>query len=721
MDWLLPAVWLGVLAGYVLARTVLPAAVTHLMALMFGVEVLAGLYAQAGPGPGLQDNVTWLALRLGAWLDIARNGGASADGLVFALAMGGLAWLLGYVSAFLVFRSGAPWLAAASNAVALLMNLSYAPPALAGSLLPFLAAVLVMVALAQLRRRGELWQAVRLPVERRVWPAAALGAVASSVVLAGFAWALPPGGSSIEVSGAFERAATPWRLAERGLDRLFASVNGSEGAQRGLNFGSSLAPRGAFDLGDAIVFEAQSSVPRYWRATTADRYTGQAMTSSETTSTSFPAGASLLAEDLLPEARTLLDAQIRIVASRSAVAFAPEAPVRVSIPTSLDARSSESAGAPDVATLRPDAPLLRGQTYTVTSAASLASVQELRAAGQQYPAWIRDRYLQLPGRRLPARVAEKTREITGEAISPYDRAVAIEAYLRTTFGYSTHVVPPPPGRDWVDYMLFDLKEAYCDYFAAAMVVMLRTQGVPARVASGFAPGDYDPQTDRWIVRENHAHSWVEVYFPLYGWVTFEPSSIRGVPQRVEAPVALPTPSAADSRAQPAVPPSASQDSQGRLPQPPDGASPDGSRPGTATWIVALGVPVLVLFLLAALVALLVRLAWQRGVAHLDAPRRPYAQLLRLVHWSTGRPPAAAQTPAEFARDLGSAIPEAAEPIGRLADAYARATYGPSAAAAEDPWPTWVAARSMITRALLRRRVSRWAPRRGRRPDHAARR
>src|ERR1700719_4531408 len=100
---------------------------------------------------------------------------------------------------------------------------------------------------------------------------------------------------------------------------------------------------------------------------------------------------------------------------------------------------------------------------------------------------------------------------------------------RANFTSSTHVAALPPDQDWVDYFLFDSKQGYCDYFATAMVVLLRAEGVPARVASGFAPGDFDPATGVSIVRENHAHTWVEAYFPSYGWVTFEPSAIRPIP------------------------------------------------------------------------------------------------------------------------------------------------------------------------------------------------
>src|SRR5262249_51884138 len=150
------------------------------------------------------------------------------------------------------------------------------------------------------------------------------------------------------------------------------------------------------------------------------------------------------------------------------------------------------------------------QQYTVTSSVSVATVNDLRGAGTEYPAWI-SRYTQIP-RTVPARVRQEARRVAANAENPYDKATALESYLRQ-FRYSTHVKQPPPDRDWVDYMLFDSKEGYCDYYAAAMAVMLRSLGIPARVASGFAPGDRDVTQDLIIVKESHAHSWTEAYFP----------------------------------------------------------------------------------------------------------------------------------------------------------------------------------------------------------------
>src|SRR5207237_7528723 len=101
-----------------------------------------------------------------------------------------------------------------------------------------------------------------------------------------------------------------------------------------------------------------------------------------------------------------------------------------------------------------------------------------------------------------------------------DEAKAIETYLRQNYTYSTHIAQPPPGVDRVEWFLFQGKEGYCEYYASAMVVMLRTLGVPARLATGYAPGDYDPNTQTYTVKESAAHAWPEVYFPSYGWIEF---------------------------------------------------------------------------------------------------------------------------------------------------------------------------------------------------------
>jgi hypothetical protein len=105
----------------------------------------------------------------------------------------------------------------------------------------------------------------------------------------------------------------------------------------------------------------------------------------------------------------------------------------------------------------------------------------------------------------------------------YDRVLAIEQYLKRTYTYTLEPPLLPPDYDAADFFLFDARSGYCEQFANAMAVMLRTLRIPARIAVGYAPGEFDPKTNEFVVRELDAHAWVEVFFPQYGWIPFDPT------------------------------------------------------------------------------------------------------------------------------------------------------------------------------------------------------
>lgn len=145
-----------------------------------------------------------------------------------------------------------------------------------------------------------------------------------------------------------------------------------------------------------------------------------------------------------------------------------------------------------------------------------------------YPSDIAGEYLQLPAS-LPRSVRSIAEQVTANRLTPYAKAVAIEQYLSNTYTYSleksTH---PSRNEDFVSHFLFVDRTGYCDHFSTSMVVMLRSVGVPARWVKGFAPGTLQASSDgdglkEVTVRNQDAHSWVEVYFPSMGWVPFEPT------------------------------------------------------------------------------------------------------------------------------------------------------------------------------------------------------
>ncbi|HMD31733.1 MAG TPA: DUF3488 and transglutaminase-like domain-containing protein [Candidatus Acidoferrales bacterium] len=150
--------------------------------------------------------------------------------------------------------------------------------------------------------------------------------------------------------------------------------------------------------------------------------------------------------------------------------------------------------------------------------------EALRKASSDYPADIKETYLQLPT--LDPGIPRLAKEITQRNNTAFDKAAAIELYLRTRFGYTLQQPDPPP-KDPLAYFLFRRRAGHCEYFATAMTVMVRSLGIPARYINGFLLGEYNDVADSYIVRGSDAHSWVEVYFPQYGWIPFDPTPPAG--------------------------------------------------------------------------------------------------------------------------------------------------------------------------------------------------
>ncbi|HNO95290.1 MAG TPA: transglutaminase-like domain-containing protein, partial [Anaerolineales bacterium] len=162
-------------------------------------------------------------------------------------------------------------------------------------------------------------------------------------------------------------------------------------------------------------------------------------------------------------------------------------------------------------------------TYHAEAYIPSPAISDLQSATTEYPDAILEHYLGLPPA-LPERVRYLALDITNGKNTPYEKTKAIENYLRSNYPYDLNVPAPPADRDAVDYFLFDLKKGYCDYYATAMVVLARANGIPARFVSGYSPGTYDAPNAQYVVRELNAHSWAEVYFPGIGWVEFEPTA-----------------------------------------------------------------------------------------------------------------------------------------------------------------------------------------------------
>lgn len=259
--------------------------------------------------------------------------------------------------------------------------------------------------------------------------------------------------------------------------------------------------------------EANVLPVRYWLGTVYDEYTGSGWYSSDFRTQDYAAGERV--SDVVRPAERLLHQTVQIENAPGLV-YAAGVLESVDQPFQVAWRQADDKFGAQVST----------NSYRVESYVPGFDADALRAAGEDYPDWVRAQYLYVPDE-MPARVLALARDLTATEPTPYDRARAIEAYLQT-IPYSLDVPVPPTDVDVVDYFLFELQRGYCDYYATAMAMLARAAGIPARVAVGYAAGDYDPATRTYRVTGADAHSWTQLYFPNYGWVDFEPTSGRTI-------------------------------------------------------------------------------------------------------------------------------------------------------------------------------------------------
>ncbi len=259
---------------------------------------------------------------------------------------------------------------------------------------------------------------------------------------------------------------------------------------------------GSIEQNPDVRFVVDGDRPRYWRTGSYDRYTGDGWIRS-----GGPGQDGGLAS---PGDADVASYRVETRSSLGAVP-APWRPVGLD---GIDSVSIAPDGSPEL-----DGRLGTGETYTVESTVPDVSPSVLAGADGEYPEEVTGRYTQLPAS-TSDRVAERTREIAADAETPYETAVVVERWLESNRAYSLDV--DRPSGDIVEAFLFEMDRGYCTYYATAMVGMLRSVDVPARLAVGYTPGE--PTEDgRYAVRGTNSHAWVEVYVPGHGWVQFDPT------------------------------------------------------------------------------------------------------------------------------------------------------------------------------------------------------
>ncbi len=549
-------VLLGALVGLVCAKLPVPAILAHLLGLLVGIVCCALLVGTLVELPPTVQPHGFLALerakgevvatRLQAWFGVAVHGESSSDPLPFVVQMAGVSWLIAFYGAWSLFHSHWVWGAILPGGVAIFLGIYYAPPRLTTYFVYYLLWALILIVRANYYQREREWESHRAIFEPYVGLDFIRHGALLAAVVVGIVWLVPHPTPSLRLGEAARALEEPWRVVQDEWSRLYASLAYRDQVGTG-TFARALVLSGAVKLGPEPVLEVQAPEEHYWRAEVLDRYTGSGWVDTSPARLRLDPGGAMVEEGAY-SARTPVTQTVTCLRAGEPLLFAAPEPWRTPLRIDVQAFLKPSGGT-EVSCISPGQSLGRERRYTVVSLVSVASVRQLRQAGTAYPAWLAERYTQLPPT-LPSRVVELARGLAGGEATPYDQAVAIERYLRQ-MRYNQNIEAPPADQDPVDWFLFDYRQGYCTYFASAMVVMLRAVGVPARLAQGYAPGEWVEPRGVFVVREADAHAWPEVYFPGYGWVEFEPTpsrplfsrpsgeEISGSDSRPTAPVAPP--------------------------------------------------------------------------------------------------------------------------------------------------------------------------------------
>jgi len=676
--WLLAALVLGALATTVTLYTMLP-----------------------GPSWALRDSQ--LRELVATWIQQLRDGQPIFEDLAVDAWTTAAAWLVGMWMAWAALRAGLRWLVIGAAGAVLVSSIGYQPHWPAAGLALYLFAALLL--LARLHHRDLLADAAarglmlgRAGASVRAVNLIAVGAGAAALVALGF---MAPVGR--------------WHTAlwQPHRVRSLGGVTFSSAGERSVlhDFGETMPFAGAAALGNDVVASVEAPGRQYLFGVAYDQYQGSGWRSTGNGQRSQPFGSAGLAP-VAPTTPAPPDRLSRRL--NGATTYSDSSPIDVTVHLQQPASVLLAAGPPlsadepahvagitrseavasavlqavqyvpralrnappgEFSALVTTSPLPVGGSYTSSGLVSAATPESLRQAGDQKPEWVKEGYLQLPGS-VPERVRTLANRLTAGLTNDYDRARAIQDYLRT-FPYDEQIAAPPAGEDGVDYLLFVAQRGYCDYFASALAVMLRAINVPSRVIAGYvlheAAGD-----GRYQIRERDAHAWTEVFFSGYGWLRFDATpggaAAYAPGTSVSAPAVaatvLPTPVAS-----PVVP-------AATVVTNPVTAKITSRRSGGKQTIGPVLWSVVALIACAALLSLFIR-----GVRN---SRRSV-----LFAWRAsvlaGRLTVRRRLPAETAVEYAAAIVDAqprAGAMAQVATAYSSAIYGPPARRLQAPARLW---------------------------------
>lgn len=528
----------GVWAGTALARSRFPSFVAGLFATAYGLFVVGWQLGTAlDPALTLRRKILTILGRFSVFLSVLITDEPNQDPLMFVLIMALLFWFISVYSAWSVMRKGGIWGAILPGGITIfIISYYYLGEVRIGLFLAIYILLLLLLAIrVDLSNRQKVWESVRARVPIDTAYRVSIAGLVAAVLLVGLAWGAPAFARSESLAEAWKTISNPFLDAKDRVGDAFGTVRGPTIVYMSdydevleLKAGTQPVNRLVMDV-DPIEFP--SRVGRfYWRTRVYEAYEGRQWTVSEGVSIPFdPNEGDLSLGDLA--GREVVEVSFALKGGDIQLLFLPSQPIWVERTSTVTVVPLEEAF--DLLTAKSNRVIREGESYLARGSVATPSADLLRLAGELYPQWVIERYLQLPDT-ITDRTIELAQIITQDLENSYDQAVAITRWLRSNIEYNRETEPPPEDVEAIDWFLFDYQIGFCNYYASAEVIMLRSLGIPARLAAGYARGTFDSDPAVYHVYSEDSHSWPEVYFPGIGWVEFEPTTSQPVLTRPEA-------------------------------------------------------------------------------------------------------------------------------------------------------------------------------------------
>ncbi len=451
------------------------------------------------------------------------------DPILFFTFLSILVWFTSLFGGFQFTRKSQPWFPILISGVTIFASEFYDQSGSSTYTAFFIFFVLLFLAQTFFLESNRNWRNKGIPVDFETESLIRRTAIFVSLFIVFFAW------NVTIIASAFQKESVQQKKVagiiveiQNQFSKLTAPLQGTAYLQSEF-YGDSVNLGTGSNLSDEVVFEIKVNDDKppgtkyYWRARSYDQFLDGIWTSSVDSSQMVEANTDLqfFNENLNYPLRTF-SIQTK---TNLGLLYTPSNPRSANRPVKafLTILPEDQA---DIIALALEEIAFSGETYEITNRVLNPTISQLRKTSEEYPGWVTDLYLQLP-QDFSEKISDLALEITQEYTNPFDKTIAITRYLRTTINYNEQIPDPPEESDLIEWFLFEHKEGFCNYYATAEVLMLRSIGIPARIVFGYAQGE--PQNEEetnFIVRREQSHAWPEVYFEGIGWIEFEPTTIQ---------------------------------------------------------------------------------------------------------------------------------------------------------------------------------------------------